>query len=173
MPDGYDFYDENALIERLSRAVKKRPQETVFLVGAPLSAPVRPGSPGVPDVDGVISLIRAEFEDDSGQLAKLGLALQEAGDKRYQAAFQFLQGRRGQQTANEIVRRAVKAARRRGTDFIGANFESGSDEACRLMDSDIDAWTLSPGTENLGQACNGLPRSFRQDRTDNKLRSPH
>jgi tetratricopeptide (TPR) repeat protein len=160
MPDGYDFYDENALIERLSRAVKKRPHETVFLVGAPLSAPVSAGSPGVPDVDGVISLIRGEFEDDSGQLAALGLALQATGDKRYQAAFQFLQGRRGQQTANEIVRRAVKAARRPGTDFIGANFESGSDEACRWMDSDVDAWTLSPGTESLGKLVTGYPDRF-------------
>jgi len=160
MLDGYDFYDEDALVERLSKALKKRHQETVFLVGAPLSAPVSPGLPGVPDVGGVISLIRAEFEDDACQLAALEEALEAAGDKRYQAAFQFLQGRRGQQTANEIIRTAVKAARKPGTDFIGVNFESGSEDACRLMDSDIDAWTLSPGTESLGNLVTGYPDRF-------------
>jgi hypothetical protein len=125
MPDGYDFYDENALVERLSRALKKRHQETVFLVGAPLSAPVSPGLPGVPGVDGVINLIRSEFEDDACQLAALGEALKAAGDKRYQAAFQFLQGRRGQQTANEIVRTAVRTARRPGTDSSGRILKVG------------------------------------------------
>ena len=65
------FYDEDALLERLSRGLKRHCQEVVFLVGAPLSAPVTTGGPGVPDVKGVIDLIRREFEDDSQQLQML------------------------------------------------------------------------------------------------------
>ena len=98
MSGHFHYYDEGALRERLTKGVLRRSQEVIFLVGAPLSAPLAPGRPGVPDVEGVISLIRQEFADDSAQFEQ---ALNGAGSKRYQTAFQFLQGRRGQQAANE------------------------------------------------------------------------
>jgi len=44
MPQEFDFYDEDALLERLSNGLKRRGQEVVFLVGAPLSAPIKPGA---------------------------------------------------------------------------------------------------------------------------------
>src|SRR5215468_4513666 len=107
MSNTFHFHEETALLERLSNGLKKRSQEVVFLVGAPLSAPVNPGTPGVPDVNGVIKLVIREFGDADDQVRSLKDVLEKAGGKRYQAAFQFLQGRRGQQTANEIIRNAV------------------------------------------------------------------
>jgi hypothetical protein len=92
MPEALHFYDEDALLERLSKGLKKHSQEVIFLVGAPLSSPVTPRGPGVPGVEGVINLIRSEFHDDSAQSSALDQALERAGVRQYQAAFQFLQG---------------------------------------------------------------------------------
>src|SRR5271163_2805999 len=97
-----EFHDESALLDRLSTALIRRPQEVIFLVGAPLSSPTGPGTPGVPGVAGVIELIRNEFGMDPDERAALMRELNRSGQKMYQAAFSFLQGRRGQQTANEI-----------------------------------------------------------------------
>ncbi len=69
-------------MERLSKGLKKHSQEVIFLVGVPLSAPVKPGAAGVPDVDGVIELIRREFEDDTAQVSALDRHLESAGSVR-------------------------------------------------------------------------------------------
>src|ERR1019366_7244021 len=138
------LYDEGALIERLSTGIKKRTQEVIFLVGAPISAPTEIGGRGVPGVEGIIQLIREEFTDDGAQSAALEEELRNAGASRYQAAFQFLQGRRGQRCCNDIVRKAVLTSRRA---LINAA-DIPPDEACRLMESDLDGWTLTRGTES-------------------------
>jgi hypothetical protein len=115
MPSTTHFFDESALMERLSTGLRKRSQDVVFLVGAPLSAPTAPGKPGVPGVEGMIDLIRSEFSDEPTQITALNNILDAAGHRRYQDAFVFLQGRRGQPTVNEIVRNAVRAARNPGS----------------------------------------------------------
>src|ERR1039457_2114013 len=103
MNKSFHFYDEGALLERLSNGLKRHSQEVVFLVGAPLSAPLTTGGPGVPGVGGVIDLIRREFEGDPLQLQMLNRTLESPGMTPYQAAFEFLQGRRGPQVANAII----------------------------------------------------------------------
>jgi hypothetical protein len=81
MSSAHGFYDEDTLLERLLNGLKKRRQEVVFVVGSALSAPMALGARGVPGVDGVIDLIRCEFQDDSSQLAKLDAVLDTAGCK--------------------------------------------------------------------------------------------
>jgi tetratricopeptide (TPR) repeat protein len=162
MREAFHFYDEAALLERLSRGLKKHSQEVIFLVGAPLSAPVAHGGPGVPGVEGVIDLIRSEFEDDLAQSSALSQTLQSAGVRQYQAAFEFLQGRRGQQIANAIIRKAVVSARLPGIGFAETQVEgqTATDDACRLMEYDTEGWFLSPGTENLGKLAANYPGRF-------------
>ena len=92
------FYDAETLLERLSTGLQKHPQEVVLLLGSPLSAPTSPNLPGVPDVEGLINLIRAEFADDANQESAFQLALTATQERRYQSAFVFLLGRRGPQT---------------------------------------------------------------------------
>jgi hypothetical protein len=150
------LYDEGALIERLSTGLKRHTQEVIFLVGAPMSAPTEVGGRGVPGVDGIIQLIREEFSEDGAQSAALEEELGKVGASRYQAAFQFLQGRRGQRCCNDIVRKAVLASRHA---LINAA-EMPLDEACRLMESDLDGWTLTQGTENLGSLIACHPYRF-------------
>jgi hypothetical protein len=159
--DAFEFHDQAALIERLTNGLVRRPQEVVFLVGAPLSAPIGPGLPGVPGVQGVIDLIRNEFSDDPSQTEELNALLKKTDENQYQAAFYFLQGRRGQQTANEIVRTSVYGAldpRQREKEQNKAIIPS--DQMCRFLESNLDAWVLSQGTESLGKLIVGKPQTF-------------
>jgi hypothetical protein len=152
MSPKFDFYDEDALIERLSNGLRARTQEVVFLIGAPVSAPLEPGAPGVPPVNGVIELIRSEFIADPVQLQVFDQSLAADPLHRYQSAFKFLQGRRGPQAANEIVRRAVLASRYdNGAANRGPELAAMTDDDCRLIESDIPGWALGPGIKSIGQ----------------------
>jgi tetratricopeptide (TPR) repeat protein len=152
------FHDHGALLDRLATGLKRRAQEVVFLIGSPLSASRLPGSPGVPGVNGVIELIRAEFAADPGQLEKLNEVLDRAGLNRYQEAFLFLQGRRGQQTANEIIRNAVLNART--APKSGSSDHGNLDDACRAMEFDTHGWALAPGIGALGRLIVDYPDRF-------------
>src|SRR5438552_7941620 len=152
MKEPLHFFGQDELVYRLSKGLEKRDQEVVFLVGAGLSAPVTSGAPGVFTTCEIINLVRDEFAGDPGQLASLNQALDAAREKRYQAAFLFLQGRLGQAAANEIVRRAVLAARPKDASLpeAGASVRALSDDDLRLIDLDRH-WELNPGTEALGK----------------------
>ena len=151
----FDFYGESALISRLTRALQKRCQEVVFLVGSPLSAATIPGGFGVPSVDGIIAMIREEFLGDPEELRQFDLEIQSAAERKYQAAFRFLQGNRGQPVANEIVRRAVLQAR-----LHRSSTENLTDAGCRLIESELAAWSLSPSTNALGKLVTEYPATF-------------
>jgi hypothetical protein len=142
------FHDFAAL------CLKKRSQQVTFLVGAPLSAPTNPGKPGVPGVEGVIDLIKQEFAHEPEELHFLDEALASTADNRYQAAFVFMQGRRGQRTANEIVRKAVLAAR------TGHPTTAETDTDCWIMENDHRNWEVAPGVESLGKLAVDYPDSF-------------
>ena len=73
------FHDEAALLDRLSTGLSRRPQEVIFLVGAPLSSPMLSGLPGVPDVGGMIDLIRSEFDSDPAERLALEQELSRSG----------------------------------------------------------------------------------------------
>jgi hypothetical protein len=86
--DDFEFYDQSALLYRLSEALRSRPQEVVFLLGSPLSAPASIGQPGVPLVSDVIELIRSEFCGDEDQLFQLQHDLS-VSENRYNQHFGF------------------------------------------------------------------------------------
>jgi tetratricopeptide (TPR) repeat protein len=157
-----EFHDESALLDRLSTGLRRRQQEVIFLVGAPLSSPMSPGLPGVPGVDGMIDLIRGEFGIDPAERMALERELSRSGQRIYQAAFSFLQGRRGQQTANEIVCRAVLAARKTGTKSppIDFNDQVAAEGTCRTLEADLSGWHLNAGTEALGKLVAQFPNQF-------------
>ncbi len=155
--DNFEFYDAAALLERLTGGLRGRSQEVVFLVGSPISAPLITGGTGVPDVNGVVQLIRDEFHDQPEQLSAFDRIVSEPHRHPYQAAFTFLLGRRGQRTVNEVVRKAVILARSKpdtATSFLT------SDEVCRYLDSDVPGWVLTPAVEALGSLISGYPERF-------------
>ena len=147
-----EFHTQEALLDRLSTAIQRRPQEIVFLVGAPLSEPTSSDSPGVPGVRGMIELIRNEFDETHGERLALDAELRHAGERIYQVAFTFLQGRRGQQTANEIVCKAVLAAQVSRTNTAKIDFSdlASAETLCRALAANVSGWHLNPGTEALG-----------------------
>ena len=149
----YDFYESDALLDRLTSGVKGSGKSVVFLVGSALTAPCGPGQPGVADVDGVIDLIEQEFDDERRQELARELA---GSENRYQTAFRFLIGRRGQQAANSVIRRAVGAARVPGASpyIIDA---MTTDESCRGFDVDESGWVIPPGAQALGELAARYP----------------
>lgn len=157
--ENLDLYDKSALIDRLTTGVQRQRRPVVFLVGSPLTAPQADSLGGVPGVDGVVQLIREEFPDHAQQLDFDG-ALKEASN-RYQAAFTYLLGRRGQQAANEVIKRAVWRARKPldGTKSYLPS-ASTSDDACRALDTDHDGWVLPPAAEALGRIVTFYPDYF-------------
>ena len=106
--DSSDYYDAKALLARLSNGMVGSDRQIVFVVGSALTAPKEVGGQGVPGVDGIIDLIGSELTDDERQ--DLSRAIAGASNK-YQDAFHFLLGSRGPQVANQVIRKAVAAAR--------------------------------------------------------------
>ena len=157
-----DAYDEAALFERLTAGVQRADRPVVFLVGSAITAPYNGNVHGVPGVDGIIELTRNEF-DDPAQRSEFEKAIS-SSDSRYQAAFLFLLGRRGQQAANEIIKRAVWKARKpvfaTGTPGAYSPSVTTSDEFCRIFDSDYEGWLLSPGASAIGHLVSDFPDRF-------------
>ncbi len=133
----------------------------VFIVGSAITAPTSAGGLGVPGVSGVIELIRSTFDDTQRALLDASL---DSSQNRYQEAFRFLIGRRGQQAANNVIRSAVANARMPafGSDAENAYQLSNSttDEVCRSFDNDYAGWFLTPGVEALGRLAAGYPDRF-------------
>ncbi|WP_081279286.1 SIR2 family protein [Rhizobium phaseoli] len=144
--DNY-FFDASALIDRLTHGLKNSNKEVVFVVGAPLTAPHGSQS-GVDDVKAVIQLIRDEFSGEDDNLYKLDLAVNTA-ENPYQAAFRFLQGRRGQDRANAVVRKAVLNAHNGLRDQRNGIALWADSQLAELEDA-IPEWSLSPAVSSLG-----------------------
>jgi hypothetical protein len=157
-----DVYDEAALFERLTRGVKRADRPVIFLVGSAITAPLNEHTAGVPGVGGMIELIRNEF-DDPAQRTEFERTIS-SSDSQYQAAFLFLLGRRGQQAANEIIKRAVWRARKpvfaSGIPGTYSPSETTSDETCRILDSDYEGWLLTPSVAAIGNLIADFPERF-------------
>jgi hypothetical protein len=157
-----DFYDEGALLDRLTDGVRSSDRPVVFLVGSAVSAPDISNEMGVPSVSEIVNLIRSEFTQLSQQ-QEFDEILQKSENK-YQAAFLFLIGRRGQAGANEIIKRSVWRARKdtsigeKGPSYLPG--DSTTDEACRALDSDLEGWALPGAASALGQLVSYYPNWF-------------
>ena len=135
-------------MNRLSVGANESGKQVVFVVGAPLTAPKSPDELGVADVIGVISLIRETFRADPAQLHVLDREIATATNA-YDAAFLFLQGRRGQDAANLIVRSAVIGAlqhNRKQTIDIRRAVSADLDR----QEERTDDWELGPAVTALG-----------------------
>ncbi|WAS92619.1 SIR2 family protein [Nannocystis punicea] len=141
----FEFGSDEDLLDRLSA----RAQELVYLVGSAVTAPSRAGEPGVPRVDGVIELIRGEYQHPR-ELQRFEAALAKEPDNRYQAAFRHLLLTRDPDAANAVIRRAVLLARRPSSQ--SSTLSTALDpEACRALEDDLEGWHLPPAADALGQ----------------------
>lgn len=156
-----DLFPEDVLLERVCRSSR----DIVFFLGAPLTTPDA-GNPGVPDVRGVLELVREELSDSIGAFASVDQLLASGDDgSAYRTAFTNLQAFRGQDAANRVIRRAVLQARLPGADDPGSlesatSMTSPFSETCRLIEAKPSGWHLRPSVEALGKLLAGYPRLF-------------
>jgi tetratricopeptide (TPR) repeat protein len=154
------FFTEAALLDRLTAGVRKSHRQVVFLVGSAITAPTSAHPKGVPGVAGVIDMIRSELECDA--LAALDAALAVASNK-YQTAFSLLLAHRGQNTINDIVKRAVWQARKSPDGASQPAYVPTSatpDDTCRGFDEALEGWHLTPGVTALGALISKQPDYF-------------
>jgi hypothetical protein len=113
-------------------------------------------------VDGIISLIRGEFENDTSEARAFDNEVSNSGARKYQVAFTFLQGRRGQQASNEIIRKAVLAARNPYSSSIAVDLsnQAAAESACETLELDNPGWHLNSGIESLGKLVTDYPTVF-------------
>ncbi len=159
--ENIEFFDEDALYDRLTDGLQYDNKEVVFVVGSPLTAPEEMGRPGVSTVSQMVSHIREQFPEDSIGRNKFETSIA-ASANQYQAAFHFLQGRRGQDVCNQLIRQAVLKARNQTESFDPSKFDSRTltNDQLRELDEDEDGWHLSRGVESLGQIISLKPEIF-------------
>lgn len=153
------FHEKDGLLFRLFESLNDSRKEVVFVLGAPLTAPVGDHR-GVADVNAVVEIIRSEFVGKKTQLDKLDAKLLTATN-RYQAAFDFLVGRLGQDSANDVIKKAVAAA------LVPSDSPNSTPDITRLdaeqlnaLDNDPSMWSLSPAVEALGTLIARFPERF-------------
>ncbi|NVZ71744.1 SIR2 family protein [Pseudomonas costantinii] len=138
------FHNYDVLLERVANSSR----EIIFFFGSALSLPESEGSPGVPSVAGILSLVEATLMDTPSAFAPV--RDQPDVGAAYQKAFQQLQAYRGQDAANEVIRRAVFKSRK--VTPSQANTQGTLDlNACRALDDDFAGWHLRPSLIALGK----------------------
>ena len=146
------IHAQDALLDRIGYAVRTKKTVT-FLVGSPLSAGQHSCEKVVPDVDGMIELIKEEFAQEPAGIDALERSISSDPLRRYQTAFEFLVARRGQSLANLLVRRAVLNARVDNDDPVDIYI----DDKCEALERDVDGWFLPPGVRALSDLLVALP----------------
>jgi len=153
------LFDHEALIDRLTAGAAANKREVVFLVGAPASAPATPSDPGVLDVEGIINLIRSLFATNLSALAELNKEIAKTPQYRYQAAFNFVLARRGQDSANEIIRKAVLGAHRRNKELL-PGLKDMVDTDFRNLENQVTDWCIPSNLLALGNIAAKFPTPF-------------
>lgn len=156
---GLIVFDEDALLFRLHEGLEESRKSVVFVIGAPVTA-TNGEVKGVADVNGVVEIIRSRFATKPRQLAALDLALS-SSENHYQTAFDFISGRLGQDAANKIVKRAVAQALKPPSKGDWDNTIGSLDpDQLKELDNNVDAWSLPPAVDALGQLASEFPERF-------------
>ena len=156
------YHSSEALVDRLCNTARSRDRVVTFLVGSALSRPDKVGGYGVPEVSGIVDLIRSEFKGTSAE-AQFDESLEGAPVNRYQKAFEFLHGRRGQDTANRIVRTAVWQAldtNRLPPHLCKVLPYDATPDTCKDIEGEVNAWVLPRAMDLFGNLLVAQPNTF-------------
>lgn len=138
------FHNYDVLLERVANSSR----EIIFFFGSALSLPESDGAPGVPSVAGILSLVEARLSDTPSAFSPV--RDQPDVGAAYQKAFEQLQAYRGQDAANEVIRRAVFKSRKVTTSQVSTQGTLDFNE-CRALDEDFAGWHLRPSLIALGK----------------------
>lgn len=165
-PEQIMYFKPEDLVDRLASASNSSDRTVIFLLGSAVSLPDNEGGYGVPGVSGIIDQIRSEFEGTDASL-QFDKFLNIPGTNKYQQAFHFLQGRRGQDTVNSIVRSAVCKAlnptKSKESDTSAQFSPIPIDpDIYRTLEEDPNAWILPNAVDQLGKLLVNYPDTFGQ-----------
>ncbi len=138
------FHSHDVLLERVAHSSR----EIIFFFGSALSLPESEGAPGVPSVSGMLSFVEKMLMDTPSAFAPV--RDQPDAGAAYQKAFHQLQAYRGQDAANEVIRRAVFEARKI-TPGRANTLDILDLAVCRALDDDVAGWHLRPSLIALGK----------------------
>ena len=150
----HTYYQSSDLVDRLCSAFESKDRAVVFLVGSAVSLPDHEGGHGVPGVSNIVELVRREF-DSTDAVNDFDRLVNDETAHSYQKAFEFLNGRRGQDVANTIIRSAVWRAIDLSNipTLISNNSALPSDfdsDMFRALENDSTAWILPRAVDLLG-----------------------
>ncbi|MDX1996336.1 MAG: SIR2 family protein, partial [Thermoanaerobaculia bacterium] len=138
-----DLFDSSAFEERLLSAhADGRP--VVFLVGSGLTCPTAAGNPGVASV----ATVTARARDLLGTMAPASLS---PGADGYQEVLRAVQGSRGPEAINRLVREAVLESCPGGPSDLRARAVRGDEAACDALAKEPTWWALRAGITALGE----------------------
>jgi tetratricopeptide (TPR) repeat protein len=152
-----DFYNEDDLLGRLAYEWKMHIRDVVFLAGSALTAAEQQTSKGVLTAADIVERIQSEFVSDKNEFAALSELISSHEANKYQEAFRFLLGRRSQDFANELIKRAVTGALH---DPSTLSSQSISDDDCRQLEEDPTLWRLPPAVDALGRIVTAYSSTF-------------
>ncbi|WP_081329250.1 SIR2 family protein [Pseudomonas fluorescens] len=137
------FHGADVLLERVIHASR----EVVFFFGSALTIPEEEGKPGVPSVNGVVSLIEEELASSPDAFGPVQeLVAQRKYGEAYRLAFSQLHAFRGQDAANRIIRRAVFKARKKHQTVPDLD----DLKICEALDKDVSGWNVRHSLRALG-----------------------
>ena len=147
----HTYYESRALVDLLCNASDSE-RNIIFLAGSALSVPDYVGGHGVPGVSGMMDLIRREFEGTQAETEYVQNVTGCSADG-YRRAFEFLHGHRGQDAANQVVRKAVWQAldTKNWPPGLAEVLPQDADDAiCKTLEKAVDAWILPRAVDALG-----------------------
>ena len=156
------YYDLDDLVDRLRNVTIRKEKTVTFLVGSPLTMPDHVGGHGVPDVSGIIELIRSELHDSDAEV-ELNCRLNGSPAERYQKAFEFLHGRRGPDAIGRVARTAVWSAldTQRWPTLLPETSPADSEATlCKALEEEVSAWVLPRSVDLFGELIVSCPETF-------------
>ena len=149
------FYQSKDLVDRLGNASKSRGKDVVFLVGSAVTLPDQAGGHGVPGVSDIVELIRKQFSSTDA-ICEFEDAISINSENKYQDAFEFLHGRRGQDAANAIIREAVLHAINHDNWPSSLPIKKATPydinpDMCKALEDEVHAWRLPKAVDLLGK----------------------
>lgn len=133
----------------LLSAIQKSKKEIAVLIGSPLSMSNSSEIKGIPNVAGILDIIKNFIANEGleNDFNEVVLSKSQNDNLTYQASFNFLTDYISPETPNEIIRKAVLNAYSADT----SNIDIYNEEQLSLLQDDLKNWEIPSATEYLAR----------------------
>jgi hypothetical protein len=141
------FHNQNDFIKRIFDVVSTRKRGIVFMLGSGVSLCYQ-GKGGVPSANEIAEIVRSKLREPPEN----GIS--------YQRAFeQLIEAEQRQNTANEVIQKAVLNARIDFENLAETNNDSPF-EVFEELESEFQQWHISPAIEAISALCTHFPKTL-------------